>query len=50
MVLAALAGLALGLTILVRIDGLSDILPAVPFLGVLLAARPPAGRPVRRRP
>jgi hypothetical protein len=38
-VLAGLAGLALGLTILVRIDGLSDILPAVPFLGVLLAAR-----------
>ncbi len=38
-VLAALAGLALGLTILVRVDGLSDILPAVPFLGVLLAAR-----------
>jgi hypothetical protein len=38
-VLAALAGLALGLTILVRIDGLSDILPVVPFLGVLLAAR-----------
>jgi hypothetical protein len=38
-VLAALGGLALGLTILVRIDGLSDILPAVPFLGVLLAAR-----------
>jgi len=39
MILAALGGLALGLTILVRIDGLSDILPAVPFLGVLLAAR-----------
>ena len=39
MVLAGLAGLALGLTIGVRIDGLSDILPAVPFLGVLLAAR-----------
>jgi hypothetical protein len=38
-VLAALAGLALGLTILVRIDGLSDILPAVPFFGLLLAAR-----------
>jgi hypothetical protein len=38
-VLAGLAGLALGLTILVRIDGLSDILPAVPFLGVLLAGR-----------
>jgi hypothetical protein len=38
-VLAALAGLALGLTIVVRIDGLSDILPAVPFAGLLLAAR-----------
>jgi len=38
-VLAALAGLVLGLTIGVRVDGLSDILPAVPFLGVLLAAR-----------
>jgi hypothetical protein len=39
LVLAGLAGLALGLTIVVRIDVLSDILPAVPFLGVLLAAR-----------
>jgi hypothetical protein len=38
-VLAGLAGLALGLIALVRIDGLSDILPAVPFLGLLLAAR-----------
>ena len=38
-VLAALGGLALGLTIVVRIDGLSDILPAVPFVGVLLMAR-----------
>ena len=38
-VLAGLAGLALGLTVLVRVDALSDILPAVPFLGVLLAAR-----------
>jgi hypothetical protein len=38
-VLAALAGLALGLTIFVRLDGLSDILAAVPFAGVLLAAR-----------
>jgi hypothetical protein len=38
-VLAALAGLALGLTSLVRIDGLSDILPAVAFLGLLLAGR-----------
>jgi hypothetical protein len=39
MVLAALGGLALGLTIVVRIDGLSDILPAIPFFGLLLAAR-----------
>jgi hypothetical protein len=38
-VLAGLAGLALGLTVLVRLDALSDILPAVPFLGLLLAAR-----------
>jgi len=38
-VLAALAGLVLGLTVLVRIDALSDILPAVPFLGLLLVAR-----------
>jgi hypothetical protein len=38
-VLAGLGGLALGLTIFGRIDGLSDILPAVPFLGLLLAAR-----------
>jgi hypothetical protein len=38
-VLAALAGLALGLTSLVRIDGLSDIVLAVPFLSLLLMAR-----------
>ncbi len=44
-VLAALAGLALGLTVLVRIDGLSDILPAVPLLGLLLAARRRQGIP-----
>ena len=43
--LAALAGLVLGLTVLVRIDGLSDILPAVPFLGLLLAARRRQGIP-----
>jgi hypothetical protein len=36
---AGLGGLALGLTVLVRIDGLRDILPAIVFLGVLLAAR-----------
>ena len=44
-VLAALAGLVLGLTVLVRIDGLSDILPAVPLLGLLLAARRRQGIP-----
>jgi hypothetical protein len=38
-VLAALAGLALGLTSLVRIDGLSDILPAAAFGGLMLVAR-----------
>ena len=38
-VLAGLAGLALGLTVLVRLDALSDILPAVPFIGLLLATR-----------
>jgi hypothetical protein len=38
-VLAGLAGLVLGLVVLVRVDGVSDILPAVPFLVLLLAAR-----------
>ena len=38
-VLAALAGLALGLTSLIRIDGLSDILPAAAFGGLMLVAR-----------
>jgi hypothetical protein len=38
-VLAALAGLVLGLTVLARIDALSDILPAVAFLALLLVAR-----------
>jgi hypothetical protein len=37
--LALVAGLALGLTIFVRLDALSDILPVVPFLGVVLAVR-----------
>jgi len=44
-VLAALAGLVLGLVVLVRIDGLSAILPAVPFLGLLVAARRRQGIP-----
>jgi hypothetical protein len=44
-VLAALAGLVLGLAVLVRVDALSDILPAVPLLGLLLAARRRQGIP-----
>jgi hypothetical protein len=38
-VTAALAGLALGLTMLVRIDGASDILPVIPYIGLLLLGR-----------
>jgi hypothetical protein len=35
-VIAGLGGLALGITVLVRIDGISDILPVIPFAGLLL--------------
>jgi hypothetical protein len=38
-VTAALGGLALGLTLLVRIDGASDILPVIPYCGLLLLGR-----------
>ncbi len=38
-VLAALGGLALGLTLLVRIDGASDILPVIPYIGLLFLGR-----------
>ena len=38
-VIGALAGLALGLTLLVRIDGANDILPVVPYIGLLLLGR-----------
>ncbi|MGO8894177.1 MAG: hypothetical protein ACLP8X_40885 [Streptosporangiaceae bacterium] len=38
-VIAAIAGLALGLTVLVRIDGASDILPIVPYCALLLLGR-----------
>jgi len=38
-VLAALGGLALGLTLVVRIDGASDILPVIPYCGILLLSR-----------
>jgi hypothetical protein len=37
--LTALGGLALGLCALVRIDGLLDVLPAVPFAGLLVVKR-----------
>ncbi len=37
--IALLGGLALGLTVLVRIDGASDILPAIPYCGMLAIAR-----------
>lgn len=40
---ALLGGLALGLTVLVRIDGLRDVLPVVLFAGLLLARRRPTG-------
>jgi hypothetical protein len=45
-VMAALGGLALGLTLLVRIDGASDILPVVPFIGMLLLSRRPQALPL----
>jgi hypothetical protein len=38
-VLAAIGGLAAGLTLLVRIDGASDFLPMIPYCGMLLIAR-----------
>lgn len=36
---AGLGGLALGLSILARIDGLSDILPVIPYCGLLFIGR-----------
>jgi hypothetical protein len=45
-VLAALGGLALGLTLLVRIDGASDILPVIPYLGILILGRRRQGFPL----
>jgi hypothetical protein len=38
-IIAAIAGLALGVTVLVRIDGVSDVLPLVPYCALLLAGR-----------
>ncbi len=45
-VLAALGGLAMGLTLLVRIDGASDILPVIPYCGILLIGRRRQGVPL----
>jgi hypothetical protein len=45
-VTAALGGLALGLTLLVRIDGASDILPLVPYCGLLFLRRRPQALPL----
>ena len=38
-VLAGLGGLALGLTVLARIDGVGDLLPVVPYCGLLILSR-----------
>jgi hypothetical protein len=43
--LAFFGGLAIGLTLLIRIDAISDLLPAIPFLGILLVARRPQAVP-----
>jgi hypothetical protein len=45
-VVAALGGLALGLTLLVRIDGVSDILLVIPYGGILLLGRRPQAVPL----
>ncbi|WP_219499690.1 glycosyltransferase family 39 protein [Nonomuraea ceibae] len=42
--LAALAGLVFGLSVLVRVDGLRDVLPALAFAGLLIALRRLPGR------
>jgi hypothetical protein len=45
-VLAALAGLALGLTFVVRLDGASDILPVIPYCGLLVWRKRPQAWPL----
>src|SRR5262249_62003575 len=42
----ARGGLALGLPLLVRIDGVSDILPVIPYCGILLLSRRPQAVPL----
>jgi hypothetical protein len=44
--LMALGGMALGLTAVVRFDGLLDILPAIPFVGVLVVRHSPVAKPL----
>jgi hypothetical protein len=44
-ILALLAGLALGLTTAIRVDGLSILLPAVPIVGIMFAGRKPQWLP-----
>src|SRR5579863_8196018 len=44
-ILALLAGLALGLTAAVRVDGLSILLPSVPIVGIMFAGRKPQWLP-----
>jgi len=44
--LAALGGLTIGLTLLVRIDGTSDLLPLIPYCGLLLLQRRPQAVPL----
>jgi hypothetical protein len=44
--LAALGGLAAGLTLLVRIDGASDMLPLIPYAGLLVLRRQPQAWPL----
>jgi hypothetical protein len=44
--MAGLGGLALGLTLLVRIDGAADILPLIPYCGLLLLGRRPQALPL----
>jgi hypothetical protein len=45
-VLAALGGLALGLTFVVRLDGASDILPVIPYCGLLVWRKRPQAWPM----
>jgi hypothetical protein len=44
-ILAVLGGLALGLTAVIGVGGLSDLLPAIPLIGVMFAARKPQWLP-----